>query len=51
VRAALTLYRGILEEIERADFEVLRARVRVPRRRRLVIASRYLLAARAATLR
>jgi phytoene synthase len=51
VRAALTLYRGILEEIERADFEVLRARVRVPRRRRLAIAGRYLLAARAAALR
>jgi 15-cis-phytoene synthase len=51
VQAAFTLYGGILEEIERADFEVLRSRVRVPRRRRLVIAGRYLLAARAATLR
>jgi phytoene synthase len=50
IRAALTLYRGILEEIERADFEVLRARVRVPRRRRLAIAGRYLVAARAAAL-
>lgn len=50
VRAALTLYRGILDEIERADFEVLRERVRVPRRRRLAIAGWYLLAARAASL-
>jgi phytoene synthase len=50
VRAALTLYRGILDEIERADFEVLRERVRVPRRRRLAIAGWYLLAARAADL-
>jgi 15-cis-phytoene synthase len=48
IRAALTLYRGILEEIERADFEVLRARIRVPRRRRLAIGGRYLLAARGA---
>jgi len=51
IRAALTLYRGILDEIERADFEVLRARVRVPRRRRLAIAGWYLVAARAAALR
>jgi phytoene synthase len=50
VRAALTLYRGILDEIERADFEVLQERVRVPRRRRLAIAGWYLLAARAAAL-
>ncbi|HSV66709.1 MAG TPA: phytoene/squalene synthase family protein [Mycobacteriales bacterium] len=48
IRAALELYRGILDEIERADFEVLRARVRVPRRRRLAIAARHLVAARAA---
>ncbi len=50
IRAAFTLYRAILDEIERADFEVLRARVRVPRRRRLAIAGWYLLAARAAAL-
>jgi 15-cis-phytoene synthase len=50
IRAALTLYRGILEEIERADFEVLRARIRISRRRRLAIGGRYLLAARAAAL-
>ena len=47
IRAALLLYRGILEQIERADFDVLRARVRVPRRRRLAIAGRQLVAARA----
>jgi 15-cis-phytoene synthase len=51
IRAAVSLYRGILEEIERADFEVLRRRVRVPRRRRLAIGGWYLLAARAAALR
>jgi phytoene synthase len=50
VRAARTLYRGILDEIERADFEVLSARVRVPRRRRLAVGGWYLLAARAAVL-
>lgn len=50
IRAARTLYRGILDEIERADFEVLRTRIRVSRRRRLAIGAHYLLAARAATL-
>jgi 15-cis-phytoene synthase len=48
IRAALLLYRGILDRIEAADYEVLRARVRVPRRQRLAVAGRQLLAARAA---
>jgi 15-cis-phytoene synthase len=48
VRVAFDLYRGILEEVERAGYQVLAARVRVPRRRRLGVAGRHLLAARAA---
>jgi phytoene synthase len=35
LRTALTLYRGILDEIERADYDVVRRRVSVPRRRRV----------------
>jgi 15-cis-phytoene synthase len=50
IRAALTLYRGILDEIEHANFEVLSTRIRVSRGRRLAIAGRYLLAARWAVL-
>lgn len=35
VRAAFLVYGGILDEIARAGYDVLRGRVRVPRRRRL----------------
>ena len=34
VACAFTLYRGILDEIERAGYSVLHRRVVVPRRRR-----------------
>jgi 15-cis-phytoene synthase len=48
IRAAFDLYGGILDEIERAGYQVLRERVRVPRRRRLGVAGRHWAAARAA---
>ncbi|HEV2895341.1 MAG TPA: phytoene/squalene synthase family protein, partial [Actinomycetota bacterium] len=48
IRVAFDLYGGILEEIERAGYQVLADRVRVPRHRRLGVAGRHLLAARAA---
>jgi phytoene synthase len=48
IRVAFSLYGGILEEIERAGYQVLDRRVRVPRRRRVAVAGRHLLAARAA---
>jgi 15-cis-phytoene synthase len=48
VRAAFDLYSGILTEIERAGYQVLDRRVRVPRRRRLGVAGRHWAAARAA---
>jgi 15-cis-phytoene synthase len=48
VRVALELYGAILGEIERVDYQVLDRRVAVPRRRRLAVAGRQLLAARAA---
>ncbi|GAA3465899.1 phytoene/squalene synthase family protein [Nonomuraea roseola] len=48
VRAAYHLYGGILAEIERAGFEVLGRRARVPRRRKLAIFTRHLLAASSA---
>lgn len=38
VACAFTLYRGILDEIEQADFDVLHRRVRVPATRRLAVA-------------
>ncbi len=38
VRTAFTLYGGILEEIEAADYQVLKDRVSVPLRRRLEVA-------------
>ena len=38
VRTALTLYGGILDEIEAADYRVLDRRVRVPQTRRLAVA-------------
>jgi phytoene synthase len=42
VRAAHALYGGILDEIEKADFEVLSRRARVPLRRRLSVFARHL---------
>ena len=48
VRVAFDLYGGILEEVERAGYQVLDRRVRVPRRRRLQVAGRHWAAARAA---
>jgi phytoene synthase len=47
IQAAFELYGGILEEVERAGFQVLRGRVRVPRRRRAAIFARHLAAGRA----
>ncbi|HEX4817768.1 MAG TPA: phytoene/squalene synthase family protein [Nonomuraea sp.] len=43
VRAAVALYGGILDEIERRGFEVLAGRVRVPRRRKAAVFARHLL--------
>jgi 15-cis-phytoene synthase len=48
VRVAFQLYGAILDEIERAGYQVLDRRVAVPRHRRLLVAGRHLLAARAA---
>ncbi|MEZ0077493.1 phytoene/squalene synthase family protein [Planotetraspora sp. GP83] len=48
VQAAYELYSGILDEIEAAGYDVLARRARVPRRRRLAIFARHLLAASAA---
>jgi 15-cis-phytoene synthase len=48
LRVAFALYGGILDEVERAGYQVLRGRVRVPRRRRLAVAGRNLAAARVA---
>ncbi|GAA3826282.1 phytoene/squalene synthase family protein [Sphaerisporangium flaviroseum] len=48
IRAAYELYGGILGEIEATRHDVLVARARVPRRRRLSIFARHLLAASAA---
>ena len=39
IRTAFTLYGGILDEIERADYQVLDRRVSVPLRRRLAVAA------------
>jgi len=49
IRVAFDLYGGILDEVERAGYQVLDRRVRVPPRRRLQVAGRQLLAARAAS--
>jgi len=49
IRVAFYLYGGILDEVERAGYQVLDRRVRVPPRRRLQVAGRQLLAARAAS--
>jgi phytoene synthase len=48
VRVAFDLYGAILGEVERAGYQVLDRRVRVPGRRRLGVAGRHLLAAQAA---
>jgi phytoene synthase len=48
IRVAYELYGGILDEVERAGYQVLDRRVAVPRRRRLGVAGRELLAARVA---
>jgi 15-cis-phytoene synthase len=48
IRVAFELYGGILDEIEEAGYQVLDRRVAVPRRRRLGVAGRQLLAARVA---
>lgn len=48
IRVATRLYQAILDEVERAGYQILQGRVRVPRHRRLSVASRQLIAARAA---
>jgi phytoene synthase len=48
IRVAFDLYGGILDEVERAGYQVLDRRVAVPRRRRLGVAGRQLVAARTA---
>lgn len=44
IRAAVELYGGILDEIERRGFEVLAERVRVPRARMAAVFARHLVA-------
>jgi 15-cis-phytoene synthase len=48
IRVAFQLYQGILDEVERAGYQVLDHRVAVPRRRRLQVAGRHWTAARVA---
>ena len=48
IRVAFDLYGGILDEVERAGYQVLDNRVRVPRHRRLGVAGRHWVAARSA---
>jgi 15-cis-phytoene synthase len=48
VRVAFELYAGILDQVERAGYQVLDRRVAVPRHRRLGVAGRHWAAARAA---
>jgi hypothetical protein len=48
VRVAFELYGGILDEVERAGYQVLDRRVAVPRHRRLGVAGRHWAAAQAA---
>jgi phytoene synthase len=48
IRVAFELYGGILDEVERAGYQVLDRRVRVPRHRRLAVAGHHWVAARAA---
>jgi phytoene synthase len=50
IRTALRLYGGILDEIERADYQVLDRRVSVPLHRRLTVAGPGLLRAARARL-
>jgi phytoene synthase len=45
IRAARTLYSGILERIERAGYDVFSTRARVPAPRKVLIAARAALAA------
>ncbi|CAO5168070.1 Phytoene synthase [Frankia sp. AiPs1] len=51
VRTAFVLYRAILDEVERADYQVLDRRVSVATRRRLAVAGPALLRARQARRR
>ncbi|WP_067699191.1 phytoene/squalene synthase family protein [Nocardia jejuensis] len=46
IRTAATLYGGILDEIERADYEIFRQRATVPQLRRIRVAAREFVAAR-----
>jgi 15-cis-phytoene synthase len=48
IRVAFDLYSGILDEVERAGYQVLDRRVRVPRHRRLAVAGHHWVAARTA---
>ncbi|GII60280.1 phytoene synthase [Sphaerisporangium krabiense] len=48
IRAAYELYGGILDQVEAAGYDVLAARARVPRRRRLAVFARQLAAAASA---
>jgi 15-cis-phytoene synthase len=48
VRVAFDLYGGILDEVERAGYQVLDRRVAIPRHRRLTVAGRHWAAARTA---
>ena len=48
IRTAFTLYGGILDAVEAADYQVLDRRVAVPLRRRLAVAGPALLRARRA---
>jgi phytoene synthase len=48
LQTAISLYAGILDEVERADYQVLTRRVSVPRRRRLAVAVPALVRAAAA---
>ena len=48
IRTALLLYGEILDQVEPAGYAVLDGRVRVPRRRRIAVAARNLVEARAA---
>jgi phytoene synthase len=43
IRAARVLYSGILEQIEEADYDVFRARVRVPTWKKAAVAARFAL--------
>jgi phytoene synthase len=51
VACAFTLYRGILDQIEAADYDILNRRVSVPRRTRIAVAVPGLVRALAARAR